>query len=332
MSVKNNRMEEYSSLLRRCELCPRRCRANRLDGERGFCGVGGEAVVAYAGPHFGEEPPISGTRGSGNIFFASCNLRCVYCQNYQISHCSEGRRLSEEELAEMFFNLEKQGCHNINLVSPTPYIPVIAGAIGKARKGGLTIPFVYNTNAYERVESLQSLAGLIDIYLPDFKYWNPSVASRLSDVRDYPEHARLSLKEMKEQVGDLLVGEDGLARRGLLVRHLVLPGNLAGSRQVLPWIHKELGAGTWISLMSQYYPTHGARTYPMLRRRITAAEYGALTDLLGSWGRENVFVQDLESAPLFVPDFDSHKPFEDERMGEWENQRIREWEDEKMRG
>jgi putative pyruvate formate lyase activating enzyme len=256
-------MDHERAFLTNCELCPRRCGVNRLRGERGFCTITDKVLVAHWGPHSGEEPPISGTKGSGNVFFGSCNLRCVYCQNHQISHGRVGKPLSVDGLVEIFFALEAQGCHNVNLVSPTPYIPFIAEAIGKAKARGITIPFVYNTNAYERVEALQSLAGLIDVYLPDFKYWNARVAGKLSDARDYPESARLSIEEMKAQVGDLVVAKDGIACHGLLVRHLVLPGNLAGSKQVITWIHDILGTDTWVSLMSQYYPIYKAGLYPI---------------------------------------------------------------------
>lgn len=301
-------MDDFLSLLKNCELCPRRCRVNRLMGKGGFCGIADEIIIAHFGAHFGEEPPISGTKGSGNIFFASCNLRCVYCQNYQISHKKVGKQVSIQELVEIFFHLEREGCHNINLVSPTPYIPLIAASIVEAKKNGINIPFVYNTNAYVNVQSLKILDGLIDIYLPDFKYWNPQVAKRLSDTENYPEYAQLSIFEMKNQVGNLYI-EDGIALRGILVRHLVLPSNLAGSKRVLAWIKNTLGSSTFISLMSQYYPLHKASMYPMLNRKITQEEYDGLIDFLTENCFENVFIQELESAPLYAPDFSRAEPF-----------------------
>lgn len=298
-------------VLERCELCPRRCRVNRLKGERGYCGVGDEILIAHYGPHHGEEPPISGTKGSGNIFFSSCNLRCIFCQNYQISHERTGDRFSVKELTDIFFRLEQAGCHNINLVSPTPYVPFIALAVSEAKRQGIGIPFVYNTNAYENVETLRSLAGLVDIYLPDFKYWGPKIAAKLSDAplgHDYPDCARLSIIEMQQQVGSLAI-QDGLATKGLLIRHLVLPGGLAGSEKIIGWIRDALGPDTYISLMSQYYPLHEADAYPLLTRKVRQDEYDRLVALLLDYGFENVFIQELDSAPLLVPDFQKPEPF-----------------------
>jgi putative pyruvate formate lyase activating enzyme len=305
-------MNDPLALLEKCELCPRRCRAERLKGKMGYCGLADEIVIAHYGPHFGEEPPISGTKGSGNIFFSSCNLRCVFCQNYQISHEKVGKPASIEALVDIFFQLAENGCHNVNLVSPTPYAPFIVSAIEKAKEEGLLVPFVYNTNAYENVETLKTLDGLIDIYLPDFKYWSPEIARRLSGVpleMSYPDHAKAAILEMKRQTGDLIT-ESGLARKGMLVRHLVLPGGLAGSRQIIGWIKDNLGTKTFISLMSQYYPLHKAETHPMINRKIRQEEYDRLVELLVEEGFENVFTQELDSAPLFVPDFEKAKPFQ----------------------
>jgi len=304
-------MEDELVLLEKCELCPRKCRVNRLKGEKGYCGTANKIIIAHYGPHYGEEPPISGAKGSGTIFFSSCNLRCIFCQNYQISQHREGESYTVEELVEIFILLEKQGCHNINLVSPTPYVPFIAAAIKKVRLKGLRIPFVYNTNAYENVEALKTLDGLIDIYMPDFKYWNAGMAKKLSDApvdKSYPEYAAAAILEMKRQVGGLAI-ENGVAKKGLLVRHLVLPGNLAGSDRIIEWTRDNLGTDTFISLMSQYYPIHLAGQYPMMNRRIRIEEYDALTDLLVKEGFDNVFIQKLESALLFVPDFKKEEPF-----------------------
>ena len=295
-------------VLEKCNLCPRFCQADRLRGKKGYCGIANEILVAHYGPHYGEEPPISGARGSGNIFFSSCNLRCVYCQNFQISHECLGKSITIDELVEIFFVLQGMGFHNINLVSPTPYVPFIVEAIEHGKKEGITIPFVYNTHGYETVDTLRLLDGLIDIYLPDFKYWSGDIAHRLSCARDYPETVQSAILEMKRQVGSLAI-EDGIARKGILVRHLVLPSNLAGSRQVLGWIKKELGAETYISLMAQYSPLHRASDYPMLCRSIRHEEYDNLLDFLDKEGFENVFIQELESAPLFVPDFRREEPF-----------------------
>jgi putative pyruvate formate lyase activating enzyme len=305
----NRDMDDALSPLIKCELCPRRCKAARKRDRKGYCGIGNEIIVAHYGPHFGEEPPISGERGSGNIFFGACNLKCIYCQNYQISQQHDGTRYDVAGLVKIFFSLQEQGVHNINLVSPTPYIPFIAAAIRAAKEKGFTLPFVYNSNAYENVEALALLRGLVDIYLPDFKYGNPKMGRLLSDAHEYPKWAKSAILEMKAQVGNLVI-QEGIARKGLLVRHLVLPNNLAGSKEVITWIRDNLGPDTYLSLMAQYCPLHKASTYPMLDRKITKEEYRALLDLLSEYGFRNVFIQDLDSASLFVPDFKKDRPFE----------------------
>ncbi|MBA4417474.1 MAG: radical SAM protein [Syntrophus sp. (in: bacteria)] len=304
----NALMDKMFLNLEKCELCPRRCKVNRTKGEKGYCTVGDSITIAHYGPHFGEEPPISGAGGSGNIFFASCNLRCIYCQNYQISHRMTGVEYSVEGLADIFFSLQEQGVHNINLVSPTPYVPFIVAAIREAKRRGLAIPFLYNSNAYENKETIRLLDGLIDIYLPDFKYWNQKIGSHLSDAEDYPRWAKAAIMEMKAQVGNLII-EDGIAKRGLLVRHLVLPNNLAGSREVMGWIRENLGTETFLSIMSQYFPIFRVSAYPMLNRRITEQEYNNILSTVTEYGFENVYIQELESAPLFVPDFNREAPF-----------------------
>ncbi len=271
-------MKNIFHTLEKCELCPRRCGANRLEGQKGFCGVGDKAIVAHYGPHHGEEPPISGRSGSGTIFFSFCNLRCLFCQNYQISQDGMGEEISLDELTEMFLDLQGRGCHNVNMVSPTPYIPHIAMAIMEARKKGFVIPVVYNTNAYESIEALKAMDGLVDIYLPDFKYWSSAVAERLSGTpkgRPYPIFAADAILEMKRQVGNL-VDENNVAKRVLIMRHLVLPGGLAGSQEIFRWTEDNLGTETYISLMSQYYPAHKAHTVPLLRRKIRREEYDAV--------------------------------------------------------
>ena len=266
-------------------------------------------MVAHYGPHFGEEPPLSGTRGSGTIFFSPCNLRCVFCQNHQISHRISGERVSVAQLTEIFFALEKTGVHNINLVSPTPYVPPLAAAIRRAKEHGITIPFLYNTNAYESRETLEALEGLIDIYLPDLKYWSSEVAERLSAAPDYPARAMEAIEEMKSQVGDLIIA-GGVAQRGLLIRHLVLPSGLGGTKKVIRWIKGHLGPGTAVSLMSQYYPAGRAAAIPMINRRISKAEYDPLVDFMREEGFENVFLQDLESSHAYRPDFRKREPFQ----------------------
>lgn len=283
-----------------------------MHDQPGFCGAGAQAVVAHWGPHFGEEPPISGSRGSGNVFFSPCNLRCVFCQNHQISHLLTGHEVSVAGLAEIFAALERAGAHNINLVSPTPYVPLIAAAIKAARKIGVLVPFVYNTNAYETTETIRLLDGLIDVYLPDFKYWTPGVARRLSAAPDYAEHAAAAIMAMKAQVGDL-VCDEGLAKRGLIVRHLVLPGGLAGTRRVMRWTKEHCGVQTYVSLMSQYYPVHEALRYPLINRTLKPGEYERLVSFMIDEGFENVFIQELDSAPVLLPDFTREEPFEKNR-------------------
>ncbi len=301
-------MNDWLTILEKCELCPRRCGINRINGKKGYCRVADKPIVSYYGKHFGEEPPISGSRGSGNIFFSSCNMKCIYCQNYQISHTLTGKEVSIDELVDIFLELERKGCHNINLVSPTPYIPMILSAIDMARKKGLNLPFVYNTNAYENVETIKLLAGYIDIFLPDFKYWNKNIARRLSDAEDYPDHAASAIMAMKRQVGDLSI-KDGIAEKGILIRHLVLPNNLSGSINILEWVLNNLGNKTFLSLMSQYHPLHRAYEYPMINRRIKEKEYDELINFLLNNGFENVFIQDFESASTLIPDFRLEKPF-----------------------
>jgi putative pyruvate formate lyase activating enzyme len=301
-------MEQFLALLDHCRLCPRRCGADRSGGERGFCEAGSEVVVSHYGPHFGEEPPISGHRGSGNVFFSPCNLRCSYCQNYQISHTTFGEALSVERLIDIFFDLQSRGVHNINLVSPTPYIPHIAAAIRSSRAKGFRIPFVYNTNAYETGAALRLLDGLVDIYLPDFKYWNNRIGKHLSQANGYRFYATEAITEMKRQVGNLLV-EGGIAYKGLLIRHLVLPAKLAGTKDIIRWVKKNLGAATFISLMSQYYPVYKAGEFRLLDRRIREDEYDDLVILMKEEGFENVFLQELDSAAEFLPDFNEAEPF-----------------------
>lgn len=294
--------------LNHCEICPRKCGVDRTAGQRGFCRCGADCVVAHYGLHFGEEPPVSGKRGSGTVFFSPCNLRCLFCQNYQISQAESGRSVRPVELADIFLELEEKGAHNINLVSPTPYAPQICDAIARAKQKGIGIPFLYNTNAYENVETVRALAGLIDIYMPDLKYWSARVAEELSGAPGYPACALAAVREMKEQVGDLKLS-GGVAARGLLVRHLVLPGSLAGTRRIIGWIAENLGPQTAVSLMSQYYPAYRAGARAIINRRIRPDEYEPLVDLLAEKGFGNVFIQEMESAAAYRPDFNKKRPF-----------------------
>ncbi len=246
---------------------------DRLAGDLGVCRTGARAVVASYHPHFGEESVLRGTRGSGTIFFCWCNLRCVYCQNYEISQRGDGLPVDAEELAEMMLSLQRRGCHNVNLVTPSHVIPQILRAVALAAERSLRLPLVYNTGGYDDVRALRLLDGVVDIYMPDAKYADSEVGRRLSRVRDYPERNREAIKEMHRQVGDLVIGADGLARRGLLVRHLVLPGDLAGTRAVARFLAREVSPDTYVNLMDQYYPAYRAFRYPPLDRRLTRREY-----------------------------------------------------------
>ncbi len=268
----DRRIEALYARLSPCVLCPNECRVDRLRGEKGLCRVGDRPMISSYGPHFGEEAPLVGFGGSGTIFFTYCNLACVYCQNWEISHLGEGEEISVEELARIMLLLQARGCHNINLVTPTHQVPFIVEAVKKAAEEGLRLPLVYNCGGYESVETLKLLEGIVDIYMPDFKYADEKVALRLSKVRKYPQIARKALKEMHRQVGDLVI-KDGIALRGLLVRHLVLPGGLAGTPEVLRFIARELSPETYVNIMDQYRPCGEAWKYPPLDRPLYREEY-----------------------------------------------------------
>ena len=288
-----------------CEGCPHRCRVNRLEGEVGFCRVDDGIPVAHAGLHFGEEPPISGTRGSGAIFFAGCNLRCVYCQNSQISQEAPPerfRRLTPAALAVEMRRLQDQGAHNINFVSPSHMIFQMAEAIRLARQAGLVIPMVYNTNGYDSVAALRQIRGLVDIYLPDLKYLDNALGKRFSGVDDYADVVPGVLAEMLDQVGCLSLDGDGMAVRGLLVRHLVLPGCLEDTRRCLDFLAR-LDPGIPVSIMAQYTPRHRADQYPPINRPLSRVEYDRIVDHAVDLGLENAFIQELEAAEHYLPDF-----------------------------
>ncbi len=274
MSGKGKTFELGEELLGSCELCPRKCKVNRLAGQVGFCRIGSEAVVASAGPHFGEESVLVGAGGSGTIFLAGCNLGCSFCQNFDISHSNEGAKTKPEEMAQLMLHLQKRGCENINFVTPTHVALRIAQAIGIARRGGLKLPIVYNCGGYESVRTLKGLAGLVDIYMPDFKFADGRVAKRLCEAPDYPEICKAALKEMHGQVGDLQT-EHGLATRGLLVRHLVLPNGLAGSEEVLEFLAKEISGQTFVNVMGQYRPCYRAGEFGEIDRLPSRAEIDA---------------------------------------------------------
>lgn len=304
----HSKVTVLKEIFKDCVLCPRRCHVDRTQGDTGYCRLTAEIVMDCALSHHGEEPPLSGTRGAGTIFFSSCNLGCIYCQNYQISHQREGRRLDPHELAKIMLNLQESGCHNIEPVTPTPQVPLIMEALLLARQQGLKIPFVYNCGGYENPAVIKMLNGLVDIYLPDFKYGVHEDGLTFSAVSDYPRHALDSLKEMVRQVGADLEVEEGVARKGIIVRHLVLPGSLENSREVFRLIKREISTSVPISLMSQYTPTDKVRNHPQLQRRITADEYNQILDFALDLGFENLFVQEVNESNL-APDFDRENPF-----------------------
>lgn len=299
-------------MLGNCTICPRNCQVNRFKDELGSCRSGYLPIVASYCLHHGEEPVLSGTRGSGTIFFGNCNLRCVFCQNHQLSqpiHSLKGKEVSFERLAEIMLELQAMGCHNINFVSPTHFAAQIVKGVEIAASKGLRVPLVYNTNGYDSLETLELLDGIIDIYLPDLKYSDNSTALKYSKVKDYVRHARPAIVEMKRQVGDLVVDADGIAIKGLIVRHLVLPNDLAGSEESLRFISNEVGMGTFISTMSQYFPTHKAGRYPLVSRPINPREYEKVLEWLDRSGLENGWVQDYCSKDYYCPDFEREQPF-----------------------
>ncbi len=264
--------------LRRCRVCPRNCDVDRIQGKVGVCRIGRYAVVSSAFPHFGEEDCLRGWRGSGTIFFSFCNLRCVFCQNFDISWKGyDSTELRPEEIAQLMLRLQEIGCHNINFVTPEHVVPQIMEAVAIAIEKGLRLPIVYNTSAYDSLESMQVMDGIVDIYMPDFKIWDPDKAHRYLGVRDYPDTARRIIKEMHRQVGDLKFDEDGLALRGVLLRHLVMPNRIAGTREIMNFIAREVSPHTYVNIMDQYYPaglvSMKPKNYPELTRRVTTEEF-----------------------------------------------------------
>lgn len=277
--ILEERVEEATNHLESCGLCPRNCQVDRIAGGRGICKLGRDSLVASFGPHFGEERPLVGMGGSGTIFFSSCNMRCVFCQNYDISQLRDGNEASAEELASIMLKLQSYGCHNINLVSPSHVVAQILEALVIATEKGLSVPLVYNTGGYDSVDTLKLLDGVVDIFMPDIKYMDASVAERLSGVKNYPEVVKHAVKEMHRQVGDLVFNEHGVAERGLLVRHLVLPGNLAGTRDVVTFLAEEISRNTYVNVMDQYYPCYKAFDNPPLNRRTTRSEFQSAVEM-----------------------------------------------------
>jgi len=260
-------------MLASCTLCPRECGVNRLEGETGFCRTADRLVVSSWSPHYGEERPLVGRSGSGTIFFTHCNLGCIFCQNYSISHLQDGCGMSEEELASVMMDLQEMGCENINLVTPTHQVPMILKALKDALEYGLRIPIVYNCGGYESIETLRLLEGVVDIYMPDFKFADSTCAEKFCDAPDYPDRAKEALKEMHRQVGDLVMNERGVAVRGLLVRHLVMPGGIAGTEEIMRFIATEISPDTYVNIMDQYHPCFRASEHVEIARRITGSEF-----------------------------------------------------------
>ncbi len=315
-------VEQLEALLERCTVCPRDCLNNRLENEIAACYSGRLPIVSSYTPHFGEEPVLVGTGGAGNIFFGNCNLRCVYCQNYQISQTHKEQiknEVTHERLAEMMLELQSRGCHNINFVSPTHFAPQMARGILVAAKQGLHLPVVYNTNAYDSVGVLRLLDGIVDVYLPDLKYAEDEAGYLYSKVKSYKEYSRQAIAEMHRQMGDeLVLDSEGLLQRGLVIRLLVLPNDIAGVRESLEWIRTSLSPAVSISLMAQYYPTNQAASNPrhiLLSRRISETEWCRALSLLEEMGFEEGWLQEFDGAAFYYrPDFsDSQTPFRDIR-------------------
>lgn len=274
------RVERALSLLESCTACPRNCRVNRLEDKFAVCKTGRYAIVSSYNAHHGEEDCLRGWQGSGTIFFSGCNLRCVFCQNFDISWQVHGTPAPPEKLARMMLDLQADGCHNINFVTPEHVVPQIIEALPLAIERGLRLPIVYNTSAYDSTESLELMDGVVDIYMPDFKYWGSEMARKYSKAPDYPEVARRTIKEMYRQVGDLVTDDHGLAKRGLLIRHLVMPGDIAGTREVTRWIARELSPTTYVNVTAQYYPAGkvSRREYAEINRRVLPSEYARALD------------------------------------------------------
>ena len=286
------RGEELWAKMESCELCPRMCGANRLKGERGFCGSNSNLEISSYHPHFGEEPPLVGKNGSGTIFMANCNLRCVFCINWEVSQGGDGAKRSIKQFAAMMLALQKMGCPNINIVTPTHYSPHILLALDQAVSKGINVPLVYNTCGWERIEILKILDGVVDIYLPDFKYANSEKASKYSSGADtYPELTKEAILEMNRQVGVAKHAEKGLMQNGLMIRHLIMPNNVGGSKEIINWIAENLPKDTYLNLMSQYTPVYKAKNFPEIARRITLEEYTEVINCAKNAGLTNLEIQ-----------------------------------------
>lgn len=282
----------FETSLKNCRICPRKCGVDRTSGKTGYCRAGAKASVYSHIAHQGEEPPISGSKGSGTIFFSRCNMKCVYCQNYRFSQLDEGREVTTGELADMMLSLEKRGCHNINLVSPTHYLPQILSALEMALEKGLSIPIVYNTSGYELKETIKAIDGAVDIYLPDMRYSDNAMAKKYSDAPDYVDRNREAVLEMYRQTGDLVVDASGIAKKGMIIRLLALPKNVSGTIKTLGFIKDNLSKNMYLSIMSQYYPTFKSYSYPEISRSVGKGEYANVVDEARILGLNNGWVQD----------------------------------------
>lgn len=290
--------------LKRCELCPHNCKVNRLNGEIGRCKCKDKVKIALASVHYYEEPCISGENGSGTIFFSGCNLNCKFCQNYEISQLGKGIEITIEELSDIFIKQQNKGVNNINLVTPTMYVYQIIEAIKIARKKGLDIPIIYNSNGYENIETIKKLNGYIDVYLPDLKYYDDEIAYKYSGINNYFENAKLAILEMQKQVGGPKLNENGIIQKGLIIRHLVLPNNIENSEKILRWIKSNINEEVYISIMAQYFPSYKAKQMNDINRKLSEEEYAKIEDLVYELDIKNGYMQELgEHEEEYVPDF-----------------------------
>ena len=309
------RARALEARLASCDICPRECGANRLEGETGRCHSAYQPIVSSYCAHHGEEPVLSGSRGSGTVFFGNCNMRCVYCQNHQISQNYDNQKQYEVEisvLVERLLYLQNEvGCHNINFVSPSHFVPQLVRAVLEAVPEGLRLPLVYNTGSYDSVKTLRELDGIISIYLADLRYASNELGRKYSRVRHYADSSRAAIKEMYRQVGNLEVDENGVAQKGLIIRHLILPNGIAGSEKSLSWLVNEVSPEVTVSIMSQYYPAYRAYQYPLLSRKILPEEYAEVVGLVERLGVVNGWLQGMGSAEKYLPDFSYKNPFLD---------------------
>lgn len=290
--------------LKQCKICPHNCNVNRLNGKIGRCKCADKIKIALASVHNYEEPCISGINGSGTIFFSNCNMNCIYCQNYEISQLGKGKEISIKELADIFINQQEKGVNNINLVTPTMYAFQIIEAIKLAKKNGLIIPIIYNTNGYEKIETLKALQGYIDVYLPDLKYYSNKLSIKYSKVNNYFSVATEAIKEMYRQVGTPKFNEDGIIQRGIIIRHLVLSNHIQNSKNILKWIKENMPQDVYVSIMAQYFPTYKAKEDELLNRKLTKKEYKEIEKFLYTLDLKNGYIQELgEHEEEYVPDF-----------------------------